>query len=276
MRRLEIAPRRPVAGLYAGQRRSPRTARSPEFADFRPYAGGDDLRQVDWAAYARLERLLVRLHVAEDETALNLVLDASLSMSLGRPSKLECARTLAGALGMVAAAGMDRVAVGAFGRPGEHTRHGRGRQSLRSAQTFMGDLEASGAVTPEGLNLAWLRPGITIVISDFLVEGDWAPAFAGLRARRQEPVCWQLLTPEDREPPLAGDFELVEVEGRGSREMTVTPVMVGSYRQLLQEHVRRLRVAVEGAGGRFLSSTSSAGLAAWLQDGVRSGVLRRR
>src|SRR5438309_11253387 len=77
--RLELAPRRPVAGLYAGQRRSPRTARSPEFADFRPYTPGDDVRQVDWAAFARLERLLLRLHVAEDEAALNIVLDASLS-----------------------------------------------------------------------------------------------------------------------------------------------------------------------------------------------------
>src|SRR3979490_3116618 len=58
--RLALAYRRPISGLYAGERRSPRAARSPEFADFRPYVAGDDFRQIDWRAYARLERPVPR------------------------------------------------------------------------------------------------------------------------------------------------------------------------------------------------------------------------
>ena len=110
--RLDLAYRRPVSGLYAGERRSPRAARSPEFADFRPYVAGDDFRQIDWRAYARLERLMLRLYVAEEESSLNLVLDASASMEVGTPPKWPAARRLASALAFLGLSGMDRVAVG--------------------------------------------------------------------------------------------------------------------------------------------------------------------
>ena len=110
--RLDLGYRRPVSGLYAGERRSPRAARSPEFSDFRPYVSGDDFRQIDWRAYARLERLMLRLYVAEEETSLNVVLDASASMLVGEPPKWPPARRLAAALAFLGLASMDRVAVG--------------------------------------------------------------------------------------------------------------------------------------------------------------------
>ena len=86
--RLDLAYRRPVSGLYAGERRSPRAARSPEFADFRPYVAGDDFRQIDWRAYARLERLMLRLYVAEEESSIS---PASTAMgSAGRSPSAPC------------------------------------------------------------------------------------------------------------------------------------------------------------------------------------------
>src|ERR1051326_2733834 len=104
--RLDLAYRRPQSGLYAGERRSPRTARSAEFSDFRPYVAGDDFRQIDWRAYARLEKLMLRLYVAEEEACLNVVLDASGSMALGTPPKWPLARRLAAALAFVGLAAM--------------------------------------------------------------------------------------------------------------------------------------------------------------------------
>src|ERR1700694_1505927 len=76
--RLDLGHPPPRAGLYAGERRSPRFARSPEFADFRPYTSGDDFRQIDWKAYARLDRLLLRLYVAGGESKLQVVIDVRL------------------------------------------------------------------------------------------------------------------------------------------------------------------------------------------------------
>src|SRR2546423_7836466 len=99
--RLDLAYRRPQSGLYAGERRSRRAARSPEFSDFRPYVSGDDFRQIDWRAYARLEKLMLRLYVAEEEACLNVVLDVSASMALGEPPKWAAALRLAAALSVL-------------------------------------------------------------------------------------------------------------------------------------------------------------------------------
>src|SRR2546422_10235510 len=113
--RLDLAYRRPQSGLYAGERRSPRAARSPEFSDFRPYVSGDDFRQIDWRAYARFEKLMLRLYVAEEEACLNVVLDASASMVVGEPPKWGTGRRLAAALAFLGLAAMDRVQVGELG-----------------------------------------------------------------------------------------------------------------------------------------------------------------
>jgi len=211
--RLDLAYRRPVSGLYAGERRSPRAARSPEFADFRPYVAGDDFRQIDWRAYARLERLVLRLYVAEEESSLNLVLDASASMQVGAPPKWPSAKRLAAALAFLGLSSMDRVAVGVLGDRRLRTQHLRGSTGLARIWNFLEAVEPRGAARPSMLtDLDWPRPGMTVVISDFFSEESWASAVAGLRRRRQEPLLWQLLAPEEENPTLAGDWKLVEVE----------------------------------------------------------------
>src|SRR2546421_4382055 len=130
--RLDLAYGRQQSGLYAGERRSPRAARSPEFSDFRPYVSGDDFRQIDWGAYARLEKLMLRLYVAEEEACLNVVVDTSASMGLGEPVKWPSARRLAAALGFLGLAAMDRVQVGALGRGGAPPRRAPARVSAGS------------------------------------------------------------------------------------------------------------------------------------------------
>src|SRR5438067_3286020 len=117
LNRLDLAYRRPVSGLYAGERRSPRAARSPEFSDFRAYVPGDDFRQIDWRAFARLDRLMLRLYVAEEEACLNLVLDAGGSMAMGEPPKWPSALRRAAALGCLRLAAIDRVVGGVLGGP---------------------------------------------------------------------------------------------------------------------------------------------------------------
>src|SRR5512143_1454155 len=103
--RLTLVSRRARMGKFKGERRSPRRGGSVEFADFRTYATGDDFRQIDWNAYARLERLFVKLFVAEEDLTVHLWLDASRSMAWGEPQKFHFARRLAAALGYVALVG---------------------------------------------------------------------------------------------------------------------------------------------------------------------------
>src|SRR6516165_7237868 len=97
-----------------GERPSLRRGRSAEFADFRSYTPGDDYRLIDWNVYARLDRFMLRLFVAEEELPLSLFVDLSGSMDWGQPNKAETARRLAGAIAYVALSALDRVRLCVF------------------------------------------------------------------------------------------------------------------------------------------------------------------
>ncbi len=273
--RLDLAYRRPQSGLYAGERRSPRSARSPEFSDFRPYVPGDDFRQIDWPAYARMEKLMLRLYVAEEEACLNVVLDTSASMSLGVPPKWHTAGRLAAALSFLGLAAMDRVQVGSLA--GDRVPPLRGRDGVSRIWTFLNGLKSEGRTGPADLHRArWTRPGVTVVISDFLVEdANWSSSLAAIAARRQEPVLWQILAPDEEHPTIAGDLKLVDVESERARELTITPGLVGDYQRALTAHRRGLIRAVQAAGGRFLHSASDDDLEGLVLTGLKAGVVRR-
>lgn len=276
LRRLQLDHRRRARGLYPGQRRSPRTARSAELADFRPYASGDDIRQIDWRAYGRLDRLMIRLYVAEEESALNVVVDASESMTLGKPPKWPAACRLAAAVATLGLAAHDRVAVGVLGPPGRSTAHVRGGVGGRRLLGFLAALEPGGPAGPDDLaGLRWLRPGVTVVISDFLVEGSWAPSLGALGTKGQEPLLWQVLAPDEEDPALRGDLRLREAESGRHREMTITPRVLHDYRLALAAHRADLARQAGAAGGRFLHSRSDDRLDDCMRSAIRAGVVRR-
>jgi uncharacterized protein (DUF58 family) len=273
--RLDLAHRRPQPGMYAGERRSPRSARSPELSDFRPYVSGDDFRQIDWSAYARLEKLMLRLYVAEEEACLNVVLDTSASMALGEPAKWPAARRLAAALAFLGLAAMDRVQAGTLA--GERVRPLRGRDGVPRVWALLERLEPAGVSGPDDLRrLQWARPGVTVLISDFLVEGaTWTAPLAALAARRQEPVLWQVLAPDEERPTISGDIKLVDHESERARELTITPGMVADYQRALAAHRDELTRACRATGGRFVRSSSADDVETMMLAGLRTGVVRR-
>ena len=112
LERLSLASRRVFRGRVKGERRSPRRGHSVEFCDYRAYGVGDDLRYVDWNAYGRLDRLHVKLFVDEEDLCQHLIVDASTSMGLGRPTKLEYAVKVGAALGFIGLVNLERVGVG--------------------------------------------------------------------------------------------------------------------------------------------------------------------
>src|SRR5689334_23905240 len=100
--RLSLQTRRAMAGDMQGERRSPRRGTSVEFADFRPYTPGDDIRQIDWNLYARMERFFLKLFVAEEELTIHILIDNTASMDWGNPNKLLYAKRTSGAFGYIA------------------------------------------------------------------------------------------------------------------------------------------------------------------------------
>src|SRR5439155_23181038 len=115
LQRLEIVSKKIFVGKTKGERLSRRKGQSVEFADFRNYAVGDDLRFLDWNLFARLDRLFLRLFLEEEDLHVYLLIDNSLSMEFGAPTKLHYAKQVAAALGFIGLVGQDRVVIEAFG-----------------------------------------------------------------------------------------------------------------------------------------------------------------
>jgi uncharacterized protein (DUF58 family) len=267
LERLALLSRRAMAGQLQGERRSTKRGQSVEFADFRPYAPGDDFRRIDWNAYARLERFYIKLFVEEEDLTVHLLVDVSPSMDWGEPNKLWYAARAAGALGYVALSGLDRVTATAVGegRNGQNAYFPprRGKGQAMSLFAFLQALAQTSAPAPSSLptvsssNLsAHLRayaaaaptPGPLLLLSDLMDDG-WTDGLNALAARGFEVTVLHVLSPDEINPKVSvwlsaapsGDFRLLDVETGGEVEVTADFEMLQRYREGLADWQAELR-----------------------------------
>jgi len=263
LRRLEalaLQVRRAVSGQMGGERRSRRRGQSVEFADYRNYTPGDDFRLIDWNAYARLDRFMLRLFVAEEELPLSLFVDLSGSMDWGKPNKADTARRLAGAIAYVALAALDRVRLTVFAE-GE-TSGGAPSRGRRAATTLFSRLQSfpAGGVTNYE-KLVWpigrQRPGMTVLITDGLGESPLDPALRALQRAHQEGAVLQLLAPQELTPDWSGDARLKDAETGIERGFTATPLTQGTYVKALAQRTDEIERAAHRRGLRFARLSTS-------------------
>src|SRR5215469_4427017 len=175
---LVLITRKSMATGRPGRRRSPLAGTSMEFADYRRYAPGDDFRRIDWRAYARLERIFLRVFEAEENLTVTILVDCSNSMQHGKPSKASLASSIAAALAYVALKCEDGVIVGALtDRLAAYRRAGSGKHAIWAVGEFLSRLPRSGTTNLNralyDLNKVVMSPGLIIVISDFLAPGGY-------------------------------------------------------------------------------------------------------
>jgi uncharacterized protein (DUF58 family) len=238
LEQLELVSRKIFQGRMKGERRSKRKGQSVEFADYRNYVVGDDLRHLDWNLFARLDRLFLRLFMEEEDLHVYLLVDNSLSMEFGEPTKLHYARQVAAALAFVGLVNLDRVRIEAFNdRLTQSLPAARGRRSLWRVLDFLQKLEAAG---PSDLRRA-LRTfsiqcsgkGVVLVLSDFMDKGGYEDALRYLLARQLDIYVIQILSQEEIEPELAGDLKLVDAEDGDAAEVTVSGALLKRYKENL-------------------------------------------
>ncbi|MBV9577046.1 MAG: DUF58 domain-containing protein [Chloroflexi bacterium] len=240
-----LAGRRIPSGQAAGQWRSRTSGSSVEFSDYRTYAPGDEFRRIDWNAYARLERLFVRLYRAEEDLALSIVLDASASMGWGKPSKLRLGAQLAGALAFVALQNGDRVDLAACrdGGIAQRLTNLRGKAAAWAAWRRLEQLESNGNTDLNaalGACAGQLRgAGMSVVISDLFSPSGYQHGIDALLARRQDVLLMHVLAPDELQPPadLLGEWRLTDAEPALPLEATITPGVMRAYRRLLRAFV---------------------------------------
>ncbi len=240
--RLVLVSRRMRAGQIQGERRSPKRGGSVEFADFRSYTSGDDFRQIDWNAYARLEKLFIKLFVAEEDLTIHILLDTSQSMNWGNPIKWPYAQQLAAALGYIGLASMDRVTGGALtSKQAYRCPPQRGKRQSLTWFNWLSTLKPEGHVDPISALGDYLtharHPGPLLIISD-LLGTDWDAGLRTLASHSYEINVLHVLAPQEVRPDLEGDLRLVDSEsGAGVSQKTVE--ITADY-DLLQRYTARL------------------------------------
>ena len=201
---------------FAGEHRSPRKAHSVEFSDYRNYRPGDDLRLIDWNVYARLGQLTLRLTEASEATTLHLLLDCSGSMAWGLPSKFRTMQRMAAALGCMALAQYDSVAIGLLrGSGAQCLPRRRGKNETGRLLQVLGDLRPHGGLdlaAAVGAYCAVPRRGVAVLVSDLLAPTGVAESVHALRRAGLEASVLQVLAREEATPHLEGPLDLVDCE----------------------------------------------------------------
>lgn len=248
LERMEIVSRKIFRGRMKGERRSRRKGQSVEFADFRSYVPGDDLRFIDWNMYARLDRLFLKMFLEEEDLHFYVLIDASSSMDFGDPTKLHYAKQLAAALGYVGLCRSDRVKVETLGQPLRHQSPVlRGRRHL---WRLLDRLQQIDSLPEENVSLAQgiknfcLRnsgKGVVIIISDLMDKQGYEQALRYLIAQRLDVYMVHLLSPVELDPEMAGDLKLVDSEDDDVAEITVSRPLLDRYRQTLNAFVEGAR-----------------------------------
>jgi uncharacterized protein (DUF58 family) len=245
LERLELVTKKIFRGRMKGERRSRRKGQSVEFADFRQYVPGDDLRFIDWNLFARMERLYLKLFLEEEDLHFYALIDSSMSMDFGEPTKLAYAKQLAASLGFIGLCRADRVKIESLGassrKPGPTL---RGRASLWRMIAHLESIEASENVPlAEGVKNFCLRntgKGILVLISDLMDKAGYEQALRFLVTQQMDVYLIHVLSPEELNPEINGDLKLIDCEDDDIAEITVS-------RPLLDKYKRTLATFIDGA-----------------------------
>lgn len=238
LERMELVSRKIFRGRMKGERRSRRKGQSVEFADFRNYVPGDDVRFIDWNTYARLDRLFLKLFLEEEDLHFYALIDASGSMDFGEPTKLRYAKQLAAALGFIGLARGDRVKIETLGQSATGPAPVlRGRRSLWRMLEYLEGIEP-GEMIPlnEGCKNFCLRnsgKGIVVLISDLMDKGGYEAGLRYFLAQEMDIYVIHVLSAEEMEPELQGDLELIDCEDGDKAEITVSGPLMKRYKQTL-------------------------------------------
>jgi len=246
LERLDIVSRKIFAGRMKGERRSKRKGQSVEFADYRNYVVGDDLRFLDWNIYGRLERLFIKLFFEEEDLHVGVLLDASKSMDYGDPAKALYAKRVAAAIAYIGLVNYNRVTLcGWSDRFGPELVGVRGRHQISKVLGYLIDLEPGGVgnLTAACRQFAIRHPqrGIVLLLSDFLDKGGYEAGLRYLIGRKYDLYAVQLLSPQEIEPELLGDLRLRDIEDGDLAEITVSRPLLNRYKQNLNAYCGYLR-----------------------------------
>ena len=263
-----------LTGYYGGKHRINKYGQTVEFADFRKYEPGDDIRRIDWNLYARLGKYFLKLFTDERQMHVRIYVDCSASMGF-YPDKAEFSLGLAAALGYLAVRNNDKVSFHLIKNGISNNPFGLivGKNAFYSAVgklrdvTFEGD--ADFAKTLPNIPDMSTHDGLAVIISDFLTDNQWQKAVDYFVFKKQQVLICQVLDKEESSPSYSGKVNLIDCEGSGLGDernihLSITHSTLRAYKSELANYVAEIR--------KFCSSRSAAFLFADTTSSVEKAL----
>lgn len=259
---LDVISRKMLAGKLKGERRSKRRGQSVEFADYRNYVVGDDLRFIDWNVYARLDKLFLKLFLEEEDLALYVLVDISRSCDFGQPNKALYMKQVAAALGYVGLVNYNRVAVAAMNETvAAETGNLRSRRRVAPMLDFLQKLQPTGgthlAEACRRFALQHRGRGVLVLISDFYDKSGYESALRYVAGGLYDLYCIQVLSPQELQPELQGDLKLKDIEDGDTAEVSMTQPLMAQYKRNLNAWCLGLKNFVTRRGGVYLFTSTA-------------------
>ena len=207
-----------LAGYFGGKHLVSTYGQTVEFADFREYQLGDDIRRIDWNLYSRFEKYFLKLFTDERQMQVQIFLDCSASMGKDNSKKSAYAVATAAALGYLAVHNMDKVTFqimkgnrseNPFGTIIGKTAFFRAIGELENLE-FNDDVDIAECVTSSPDTSS--ANGLTVIISDFFTESNWEKAVDYLCYKKRQVLLMQIMTPEETDPTYDGRVTLIDSE----------------------------------------------------------------
>lgn len=270
-----------VAGQFGGNRKSKTYGSSCEFADYRDYMAGDDITKIDWNAYARFEKLYLKLYLDERQMHTRIYIDASKSMKHGGGNKDEQAIRIAAAIAYMSVNEMDKVSVYVIhGNQCEELIKGMlGKESFLNAIgklneiEFDGDSYISEAIIPTRVGYG---DGLSVIISDYLTDNDYESAIDHLTSKKRDILCLQILSQEELNPQVRGKMHLFDSEDLNKYyRKNINRDIINAYKMALEYATGRIRnyCASRGAAYSLVSSRDPL-TKVFFENFINEGVLK--
>ncbi len=251
-----------VAGMFGGNHKSRTYGSSCEFADYRDYVDGDDTTKLDWNAYARFEKLYLKLFLDERQMHTRIYIDASRSMEFGDARKAEQALQFAALIAYLSVCEMDKVSIYVIKDKSVHQiiRSMVGKEAFLSSISvleeivFDGDSYISEALLPENLGYG---DGLSVIISDFMTDNDYEMAIDKLVEKRRDVFCIQVLAKEEINPQVRGKIHYFDSEhaNRFYRK-DVDREIIKAYKMAVEYVQSRIRDYCNARGAHYLLASA--------------------
>ena len=243
---LAMVSRRVFSGAMRAERRTKKTGSGVEFADHRDYAPGDDFRYLDWAAYQRFDRLLIRLYEEEEDLSIYFIVDSSSSMAFGDGEKLRQAKRLTAALAYVGLANLDRIAiVTATDEISGRMQSTRGKARIFRIFRFLKGVKAEGHTDLGEAMKTFVaqhkRRGLAVLLTDLYDPAGFERGINVLRYNKFEPFVIHVVDPSEARPDLRGDVRVYDCETGEEREVTVTAKVLERYGTAFEEYLEEAK-----------------------------------